>query len=117
MIHGAIYRAGSDTCLIPKVCKTANAWERMRGLLGRPPLAPGQGLLIDPCPSVHTLGMCYAIDIVFLDAQYQVLRQLPNLVPLRWAGCTGARATLEMAPGTLAALGLSIGDSLQWREQ
>lgn len=84
----------------------------MRGLLGRPPLAPDQGLLIDPCPSVHTLGMRYAIDIVFLDAHYRVLRQVSNLVPLRWAGCTGARATLEMAPGTLS---LAVGERIEWR--
>ena len=115
MISGAIYRAGSDTCLIAQVSKTSNAWERMRGLLRRPPLIAGQGLLIDPCPSVHTLGMGYALDIVFLDANYRVLRRMENLAPLRWAACANARATLELAPGALSALNLNVGDLIEWR--
>lgn len=115
MRHGAIYRAASDTCLIAKVSKTANTWERMRGLLGRPPLLPEQGLLIEPCPSVHTLGMRYPIDIVFLDANYRVLRQVAQLKPLRWAACAGARATLELAPGSLSTLNLTVGERLEWR--
>lgn len=113
---GAIYRAGSDTCLVPLAWKTANAWERLRGLLARPPLTAGQALLIDPCPSVHTLGMRYALDLVFLGPDFHVLKQVSRLRPLRWAGCPGARATLELAPGTLATLGLNTGDPLQWRK-
>ncbi len=96
--------------------KTANAWERLRGLLGRPPLIAGQALLIDPCPSVHTLGMAYPLDLVFLDPHYRVLKLVSRLSPLRWSGCPGARATLELSPGALETLALSKGDTLQWRE-
>jgi uncharacterized protein len=112
-----MYRADSETCLIAQVRKTTNAWERMRGLLGRPPLAADEGLLIEPCPSVHTLGMRYALDIVFVDANYRVLRLIEKLPPLRSAACANARATLELAPGTLSTLGLRVGDALQWRGQ
>lgn len=115
MRRGAIHRASDDACLIPLTWKTANTWERMRGLLGRQALGPGQALLIDPCPSVHTLGMAYPIDLVFLDANYRVLKLVPQLKPSRWAGCAGARATIELAPGAIAALALSLGDVLQWR--
>src|SRR5215210_694276 len=45
----------------------ASSWRRMRGLLGRPPLRPGQGLLIVPCRGVHSFGMAYSIDVVHLD--------------------------------------------------
>ena len=43
-------------------------WQRMRGLLGYPPLQADQGLLIRPCNMVHTVGMRYPIDIVYIDA-------------------------------------------------
>ena len=111
-----MHRASDGACLIPFAWKTANAWERLRGLLGRPPLAAGQALLIDPCPSVHTLGMTYPLDLVFLDAHYRVLKLVMQLPPLRWAGCPGARATIELPPGALDSLALNQGDTLQWRE-
>ena len=115
-----MHRVSDGTCLVPPlvpmVLKTTNAWDRMRGLLGRPPLDSGQGLLIDPCPSVHTLGMSYPIDLVFLDPHYRVLKLMSRLPPLRWAGCSGARATLELAPGALDAMALTTGELLQWRE-
>jgi uncharacterized membrane protein (UPF0127 family) len=76
----------------------------------------GQALLIDPCPSVHTLGMTYSLDLVFLDAHFHVLKLVTRLPPLRWAGCSGARATLELPPGAIDALGLTVGETLQWRE-
>lgn len=112
MKHGAIYRAGQ--CVLPEVSLTSNAWERMRGLLGRPRLKDGEGFLIDPCPSVHTIGMGYPLDLAFLDAGYRLLKQVNALPPLRMAACPGARATLELPPGTLDRLGLTIGDRLEW---
>lgn len=115
MRQGALYRAGSPQCLVPHVSLTTNAWDRLRGLLGRPPLQTGQALLIEPCPSVHTFGMGYPLDLVFLDANYTVLKTVERLAPRRWAGCSGARATLELAPGSLATLHLAIGERLEWR--
>ncbi len=116
MKRGAIYRAGSGECLVPAATRTTNAWERMRGLLGRPPLATGEGLLIDRCPSVHTVGMRYAIDLAFLDRGWRVLGMVHALGPLRFAGRTGARATLELPPGALDKAGIATGDVLEWRE-
>jgi len=110
---GAVYRAGS--CLLPQVNRTTNAWDRLRGLLGRPPLQIGAGLLIDPCPSVHTFWMSYPLDLIFLDAEFRLLKQVSALKPWRWANCNGARATLELAPGSLAQLALAPGDKLEWR--
>lgn len=90
--------------------------ERMRGLLGRPPLAADQGLLIAPCSSVHTIGMHYPIDLVFLNRQWRILRIIPALNPLRLAWVFGAGMVLELAAGAAAALGLAPGQELSWRE-
>ena len=40
---------------------------RMKGLLGRTELNPGEALWIIPCKGIHTIGMRFAIDAVFLD--------------------------------------------------
>ena len=86
--------------------------ERMRGLLGRPPLAADEGLLIRPCRLVHTFGMRYAIDIVFLDRR-GVVRQISREVPRGTVrGCWRAWQTLELAAGSATQFGLQVGDTL-----
>ncbi|HZT42641.1 MAG TPA: DUF192 domain-containing protein [Chthonomonadaceae bacterium] len=86
------------------------AWKRSIGLLGRKELAPDSGLWLSPCNGVHTLGMCFAMDVLFLDAEGCVLRQVANLRPWRFCGpVRGARTVVELPAGTLAALKLRPG--------
>lgn len=85
--------------------------QRARGLLGRAPLAADEALLIRPCSSIHTFGMRFAIDVVFIDARGCVLAVHEALGPWRVAHCRGASAVLEMAPGTAHREGLSPGMS------
>jgi uncharacterized membrane protein (UPF0127 family) len=84
-------------------------WRRAVGLLATPDLSDPCGLLISPCNSVHTLGMRYAIDVLFLGADGEVLKLVPALKPLRAAGCRGAKSTLELRAGLAAELGLRVG--------
>jgi len=85
---------------------------RLRGLLGRPALAPGAGLLLEPCASVHTLFLRPAIDVVFLSGAGEVLRVAPRLRPWRLVACRGARSVLELPAGACARLGVGPGDLL-----
>lgn len=85
---------------------------RLAGLLFAPPLAPGEGLLLVPCASVHTAFMRYPIDVVFLDRAGAITRIVPCLAPWRVAVCRGAHQTLELAAGEAARLELLAGASL-----
>jgi uncharacterized membrane protein (UPF0127 family) len=85
---------------------------RTRGLLGRRALPPGSGMLIDPCPSVHTWFMSFPIDVIFLDGENRVVGLKRNLKPFRMAGAWRAVKTLELPVGTIAATGTSTGDSV-----
>jgi uncharacterized membrane protein (UPF0127 family) len=114
LILGAMHVAGGG-CVVPRVWRASNAWERLRGLLGRRPLAPDEALLLERCNSVHTFGMGYPIDLAFLDRDGRVLRVVPRVRPLRIAARLGARATLEMAAGAAEALGVRPGARLEWR--
>jgi len=111
---GAIYHG--QRCLLPQVRQASSAWERMRGLLGRPMLTAGEGFLIPHCAMVHTFGMGYALDIAFLDANGRIRKLAANVAPSRVAGSLTACTTLEMAPGTLAQTALAVGDALAFRE-
>jgi len=113
---GCLVEQGTGRVLVARVGRTTNALERMRGLLGRPPPDAGAGLLISPCGAVHTAGMAYPIDVVFLDRELRVRRLVAGLAPWRSAACRGARHTLELRAGALAGLGLAPEQRLEWRE-
>lgn len=101
--------------VVLRVMRTTNPWDRLRGLLGRPRLQAGEGLLITPCASVHTLGMGYPLDLVFLDADGRVRKLVSNLAPLRMAASPGAAMTLELAGGALRQMNVQVGEVLEWR--
>ncbi len=110
----ALYR--QDQCLLPRVWHAVSPWERTRGLIGRPALRPDEGMLIGDCRLVHTVGMRYPLDLAFLDRRGQVRKLVTGLRSMRVAGSFPACATLELAAGTLAAIGLNEGDYVTWKE-
>ena len=104
-----LHDADTGDCVIATVSCADTYLERLRGLLGRPPLASGEALLLTPCSSVHTCFMAYAIDIVYVDRKLQVLKVVPALPPWRLSGALGAAMTLELAAGQAAACALRPG--------
>src|ERR1700679_1443849 len=62
-------------------------WPRLRGLLPTPQrdFRNSGGLWIRPCHGVHTLGMQFPIDVVYLDHENKVVHLEPNLQPWRFA--------------------------------
>jgi len=72
-------------------------------------------LCTTPCASIHTLGMRYAIDVLYLDASWRILKRVDALRPWRFSACWAARATLELAAGTAHRRGLEKGLQLSWR--
>jgi uncharacterized membrane protein (UPF0127 family) len=87
---------------------------RMRGLLGRRRLQPGEGMVLRPAWNVHTAFMRFPIDVVFLDADQVVLRIEAELAPWRTVSCRGAREVVELAAGECARRGLEVGDRVAW---
>jgi uncharacterized protein len=87
--------------------------KRRTGLLKHTGLAPGEGLWIVPCEGVHTFGMKFPIDVVFLNKQRKVLKIRPNMVRRRISMSLLARSVLELPAGTLEATGTVRGDQLE----
>ena len=73
--------------------------ERLRGLAGLPAIEPGEALLLRRCRSVHTLGMRFPLDLVWLDADAQPVRIDRDVRPNRLRSCRGARHVLELPAG------------------
>lgn len=94
------------------VALAASVIARLRGLLAWPPLQPHQGLLLSPCNMVHTVGMRYPLDLVFLRHDGRVLRVAPGVPPNRLRLCWRAWYTLELAAGTAARCAIAPGMDL-----
>ena len=90
------------------------AWTRMVGLLGRASLPQDEGLLLAPAWSIHTWGMRFAIDVVFVDRDDRVLRIVEAMRPWRLVSQWKAHAVVELAAGRARTLGLREGRRLEW---
>ncbi len=69
-------------------------------LLDRPRV--GAALLIPRCRSVHTFGMRFALDLLWLDERGRVIRVDRAVAPRRLRRCHNASAVLELAAVTIA---------------
>ncbi len=116
MIKGRLYSACDQACLIANVSRTTNLIDRMRGLLGTAPLRADEALLIQPCASVHTVGMGYTIDLAFLDHKWTIIKTVSSLRPWRMAACPTAGMVLETCEGGLKLMQLVTGLKLEGRE-
>lgn len=87
--------------------------KRRTGLLKHTSLAPGQGLWIVPCESVHTFFMKFPIDIVYLDKKLKV-KKVRHAVPAwRLSACLSAHSVLELPAGAAAQAKTEVGDVLE----
>jgi len=86
--------------------------ERGRGLLMRRCPDQRTAYLLRNCSAVHTMGMSYAIDIIFCDARGRILRIVRGLRPFRIARHSGAALVWEMAGGMAERWGWQVGDEI-----
>ena len=91
-------------------------WTRFRGLLGlrSSDFRNGFGLWIVPCHGVHTLGMGFPIDVVYLDRAMTVIHVQNDLQPWRFAPVRAqASSVLELPSRTAAETRTVVGDKIE----
>ncbi len=89
---------------------------RQKGLLGRKNLPVGGGMWIIPCEGVHTCGMRFSIDVLYLDRKKRVRKVRSAMVPWRFSVCLLAHSVLELPAGMIEATGTQSGDQLSFFE-
>ena len=89
---------------------------RRTGLLKHDSLPKGQGLLIVPCEAVHTFGMKFPIDVLFLSGKRKVLKVRREMGKRRIAVCLRAHSVLELPAGVAEATGTQPGDQLEFQK-
>lgn len=87
---------------------------RRKGLLGRDGLSVEEGLWILPCEAVHTFGMRFPIDLIYLDRGNRVKKTRSNVRPFRLSACFSAHSVIELASGTISRTQTQPGDRLEF---
>jgi len=105
-----------NNCSNPAICcsHAKTLGQRLKGLLGSAELKQDEGMLIEPCNSVHTFGMNYSLDVVYLDKHGTVIKCISQMPPRRLSLARKARYTLELAAGAIKEYRIKKGDILSW---
>jgi len=97
-------------------CRLANTFlKRAIGLLNRSSLRPGEGLLLHDCHGIHTVGMRFPIDVIFLDKSLRVMRLAQQVRPFRIGpAAKDAVYVLELPAGVIDDTKTEVGDQVQF---
>jgi len=102
------------TWLATKVRKADSFVTRLIGLLKRKRLGPEEALWLVPSKGIHTIGMHFNIDVIFLDKDKKVVDLMPSLRPYSATGFRiAAHSVLELPDGILKKSRTEVGDQLE----
>lgn len=86
---------------------------RLKGALGRIGLKPDDGVWLVPSFGIHTIGMLFAVDLVYLDAANKVIHLVEHLGPFRISPIRiGCASILELESRAIYSSNTRIGDEL-----
>jgi uncharacterized membrane protein (UPF0127 family) len=105
---------GTGSVIARSVQRAKSAWQRTVGLIGRAKLDADEGLWLEPCSAVHTIGMRIPVDIVLLNAAHRVVAIAPNVCPM----CPvithpGTAVVIELASGAVKRSAIAVGHQLR----
>ena len=109
-----VYNTTKRSCLGEQIRMADSSLRRLVGLLGKRSLAAGCGLFILPSQAIHTVGMAFPIDVIFVDKKYIVVGVREAVPPFRitrvfWK----ALGVLELPVGTIRDSCTEVGDQLK----
>ena len=114
--QGTAFNKTRQTLVASKLALADTHWTRLRGLLGLSPddFRNGCGLWIVPCHGIHTLGMSFPIDVIYLDHTLKVIDIQQNVKPWRFAPVRRqASSVLELPCQTVMETKTNIGDTME----
>jgi uncharacterized membrane protein (UPF0127 family) len=114
--HVYIYNKTRETFVATEATVADSYLRRLVGLLGKTKrwAQLGRGLWIVPSRGVHTIGMMFPIDLIFLSKEKEVVHVEEHLRPFR-IGAVSLKATsvLELPAHTVFRTGTQVGDRME----
>lgn len=108
-----VFNKTEESFLGLNIVRADTSITRLRGLLGRDPLKSGDGMWLAPSQGVHTIGVLFPVDVVYLDSENRVIQLVEHLGPFRIGPLRLKSATvLELPPHTIYRSQTHVGDQL-----
>ena len=111
-----VYNKTRETFVATEASVADSCVRRLVGLLGKTKrwARLGTGLWIVPSRGVHTVGMLFPIDIIFLSKEKEVIHVEEHVRPFRISKVVlKASSVLELPPHTIYRSGTQVGDCLE----
>ena len=111
-----VYNRTRETFVATETMLADSYIRRLVGLLGKTKrwAQVGRGLWIIPSSGVHTIGMLFPIDLIFLNKEKQVVHVEEHVRPFRISKVSlKAEIVLELPPHTIYRSGTQIGDRFE----
>jgi len=111
-----VYNKTRETFVATEAVLADSYFRRLVGLLGKTKrwAQLGRGLWIVPSRGVHTIGMLFPIDLIFLSEQKEVVHVEEHVRPFRISAVSlKATSVLELPPHTIYRSGTQVGDRLE----
>jgi uncharacterized membrane protein (UPF0127 family) len=113
-LRGVLKNASTGAIIATRVNRARNFLERAVGLLARGKVRPDEGLWIERCRGIHTIGMRAPIDVIFIDGKDCVVGLHASVRPFKVAlVCPEARAVVELGAGAIEYNDILVGDRLE----
>lgn len=103
-----------STVIATTLIEAKGFFQRLKGLIGRTALDEGEGLWMARCRAIHTFGMRFPIDVVFLDEDLIARKAVKGVSPFHpIICCFSAKGVLELPQGTIESAQIRVGDQVE----
>lgn len=118
MIGMVIVNETRGTTLAQQVSIADSWFARLKGLLGREKFCRGEGMVLEPCNSVHTCFMNFPIDVVLLDHDDRVVGIYEFMYPYQFTNIhREAKRVIELPAGVVTETRTNFGDKITLNEK
>jgi uncharacterized protein len=108
-----VYNQTRECFLSLNVTAADTIFSRLRGLIGRLKLRSDEGIWVVPSRGIHTLGLLFPLDLIYLDEHYRVIHLVEYFPSFRIAPLkTQAESVLELPTHTIYSSQTQPGDEL-----
>src|ERR1700726_1359807 len=111
-----VYNKMKETFIATEATVANSYFSRLVGLLGKTRrwAQLGKGLWIVPSRGVHTIGMLFPIDLIFLSKEKEVVEVEEHVRPFRISKVSlKAQSVLELPAHSIYRSGTKVGDRLE----
>lgn len=108
-----VYNQTRECFLGLRVTAADTSFTRLKGLIGRLHLRSDEGIWVVPSSGVHTLGVFFPLDLIYLDESQQVIELIEYFPRFRIAPIRiHAASVLELPQHTIYSSQTQKGDRL-----